>query len=61
MDEKPTEPEDLDLSVPPKIIHVFTKSDKMLQNNKLSLNYEIIGKLTDLGFIEHKIFLSCKP
>lgn len=32
----------------------------MLQNNKLSLNYEIIGKLIDLGYIEHKIFISCK-
>lgn len=27
----------------------------------MSLNYEIIGKLTEYGFIEHKIFISCKP
>ena len=27
----------------------------------MSLNYEIIGKLTELGYIEHKIFVSCKP
>jgi hypothetical protein len=30
-------------------------------NKKMSLNYEIIGKLTELGYIEHKIFVSCKP
>ena len=27
----------------------------------MDLNYEIIGKLTELGYIEHKIFISCKP
>lgn len=48
--------------IPPKIIHVFTKVDVITPENMKfrQINDEIITVLTRDGYIDQKIYTSCK-
>ena len=52
-----------DSIVPPRIIHVFTKFDKInpLNQRIASMNIEIINALVKEGWIDAKIYLSSRP